>query len=437
MSPPTISPYMFVSGKNWKLSLAELVSYMEARELPFVVSEYSRSFFTLQTEKQLPKSTMDDLGGTLKIAEVAATVPSELFTEAFQKEKKQAKQELKAALPLNLLVDKIPPADSGKALFGVSVYWTDSTSRRTANLIQRFLGSALKGELKAQGKNARFMGFPKNRPQPQLTPVEVLKKGLVENNAEIICCIGRKQTYIGNTLAVHNPFEFQKRDVEKPAQRKIFAIPPRVARIMVNLSHCTSGKVFLDPFCGVGTILLEALLSDAQVLGLDINRWCVEAARRNLAWLKNEYNLENPDYTILQGDARRLTSRIREEVECVATEPDLGPALRDVPTAPYAKKILRKLTPLFQDVLRQVHQVLSADGYLVIVSPYIRVRSGTPVTMDMQQLAADAGFEVVKPFQNATFANEEATASLKQAGSLVDVDERHKIGREIHVLKRR
>ena len=112
------------------------------------------------------------------------------------------------------------------------------------------------------------MGFSKDRKLAQLSHVEVLKKNLVENKAEVLFCVGKEETWVANHRAVHNPFEFQKRDIYKPIQRKIFGMPPRLARIMVNLSACTPGKVLLDPFCGVGTILQEALMERAN------GSWC-------------------------------------------------------------------------------------------------------------------------------------------------------------------
>jgi tRNA G10 N-methylase Trm11 len=63
-------------------------------------------------------------------------------------------------------------------------------------------------------------------------------------------------------------------------------MPPRLAKIMLNLSHCKPGKIFLDPFCGVGTILQEALLIQATVVGIDANSWCIAAAQTNLEWAK-------------------------------------------------------------------------------------------------------------------------------------------------------
>jgi len=436
MSNPPKNTYCFVSGKNWKLSLAELASYLEARCSSFEVSAFSRSFFTIKTQVALDVSIIDDLGGILKIVEVAAFVSTQQVTAAFLKENRQTKKQLIFDFPLDVLADPMPRAESGKSVFGVSVYWSDPTFRPAAKLAQRFLGSALKDELKEQGKKARFMGFPRDRENPQLTPVEVLKQGLLENHAEVVLCIGKHETAIGTTVAVHNPFEFQKRDIDKPVQRKIFGISPRIAKIMVNLARCAPGKAFLDPFCGVGNILQEALLAKGSVIGVDINRWCVDAARRNLDWLTREYSLEDVDYMVMQGDVRNLREKIRDEIDCIATEPDLGPALREVATTPYAEKILEKLSPLFNDFLLEAYAVMRDHGFLVLVTPYVKTRSGKPVTMNIQEMALGVGFETVKPFGKVAFVSDAADFPLRDLSCFVDVDERHKIGREISIFKK-
>ncbi|HTY74434.1 MAG TPA: methyltransferase domain-containing protein [Candidatus Nanoarchaeia archaeon] len=426
--------YCFISGKNWKLSLAELISYFDARNCPLEIWEFSRSFFTIKTQTPIEQSIIDELGGTLKIAEVASFVPTELITSGFQKENKQAKKHLKTLLPLGALAEKIPPASSGKLTFGVSVYWTDPAFRCIGTRAQRFLGSMLKEELKEQEKKARFMGFPADREKPQLTPVEVLKQGLLENHGEILFCMGKYETAIGTTIGVHNPFEFQKRDLDKPAQRKIFGISPRVAKIMVNLTRCTPGKVFLDPFCGVGTLLMEALLARAKVVGVDINRWCIESAKSNLNWLKHEYSLADADYVVLQGDVRKLSSKIGNDIDCIATEPDLGPALREIPTTQYAQKIIENLEPLFEDFLSESYEVMHPGAHLAVVTPFVKTRSGKPVTMNIQSIAQSIGFLPIKPFKQVIFKKAAADFPLKELSNFVDVDERHKIGREINVF---
>lgn len=249
---------LFVSGKNWMLSLAELNAYFQAREIRSQTQFFSGEFFALSFEKDFDASAIADLGGTIKIGEVKVKFSTEIVKEAFLKRNKQTQQQIIESLASSGLVEGMTKS-SGKVLFGVSVYCTESSLRPSAGGIQRFVGSAVKKELAVFGKKAKFMGFANDRKRTQLSHIEVLKKNLVENEAEVLICIGRNETWIATTVAVHNPFEFQKRDIYKPNQRKIFGMPPRLAKIMVNLSACTSGKVLLDPFCGVGTILQEAL----------------------------------------------------------------------------------------------------------------------------------------------------------------------------------
>ncbi len=433
-----MSAQLFIPGKNWKLSLAELASLLEARKAKLEVNSLSKEFFVVRIDEGNAFWTIADLGGFIKIGEVNATLSTENVKEAFFEKSKEAKRRISTDVASSGLLDGMVEAASGKTVFGVSVYCAEKSLRPVSRSIQRFVGSTVKRGLAERGMKSKFMGFPKDRKLPQLSHVEVLKKELVENKAEILFCVGQEQTFVATTTEVHNPFEFQKRDVGKPVQRKIFAIPPRLARIMVNLSGCTEGKVLLDPFCGVGTILQEALLAKAKVVGVDINGWCVEAAKRNMDWLKSEYSLENAAYRVLQGDVHRLSRKIGlEQVDCVATEPDLGPAMRQVPTTPYAVRIVEKLEPLYYGLLEEAYKVLKKDGRLVLVSPFIKTRSGKPVTMGVEEKAVETGFERVFPFKRELFAEAVVvTEKLMATALFVDVAERHKVGREIHVFRK-
>ena len=430
--------YVFVPGKNWKLSLAEVAAFLETRKCQFKIADLSKSFFTLTVEEALEPSLIGDLGGIIKIGWVMSRLSSETVMNAFLYAKKQVQEEIEEELSADYVADEAFKASSEKCVFGVSLYFEGRQFLRHAKEMQRFIGNYFKGELASRGVKARFMGFPRNRKLPQLTHVEVLKKGLIEKSAEILFCVGREQTYVAKTIAVHNPFEFQKRDVERPVQRKIFSIPPRLAKIMANLSSCAPGKVLLDPFCGVGTILQEAMLAKARVIGMDINPWCVKASCANLAWLKDEYGMEDGRYTVLLGDSRRLTDKVDvDSVDCIATEPDLGPALRHLPTESYARGIAGKLKPLYGSFLEGAYRVLKGGGKLVITSPYIRTRSGTFVTLSIEEEAERIGFSSSCPIERRFFVNETSlTEDLANMSSFVDIEERHKIGREIHVLQK-
>ena len=428
---------LFISGKNWRLSLAELTSYFKAREIHFEIHFFSGEFFVLSFERDFEATTISGLGGTIKIAEVKAKFSTEIVKEAFLKKNKQAKTQIIESIASSGLVDGMTKSPE-KVLFGVSVYCTESTLRSSSGVIQRFVGSAVKDFLADLGKKANFMGFSNDRKLTQLSHVEVLKKNLVENNAEILFCIGRTETWVGITVAVHNPFEFQKRDIYKPNQRNIFGMPPRLARIMVNLSGCKNGKVLLDPFCGVGTILQEALLEKAIAVGMDVNPWCVKAAIENLQWLIREYGLEGADFRVLQGDVKKLLEKVgQESMDCIVCEPDLGPALRQIPTGLYSKKIIQKLEPLYFGFVEKAYRALKPGGRLVLVTPYIKTRANEYITMPIDAKLVEFGFKRIYAFSKDMFSQSAGgLGNLIHTSSLVEIDERHIIGRQIHILEK-
>jgi tRNA G10 N-methylase Trm11 len=427
--------YIFISGKNWILSLAELVEYFQARQIKFEIQYFNREFFIINFEKKIHTSLIADLGGTIKIGELKATLPTQTIKDAFEDKNKQAQKQINDNIVASGVANAMA-AFSEKPFFGVSVYCTNNYLHSALGDIQRLVGSSIKETLAESGKKSQFMGF-KDRKQSKLSHVEIIKKKMVENQSEILLCIGKEETWIAATSAVHNPFDFQKRDVYKPNQRAIFGMPPRLARIMVNLSLCNTGKTLLDAFCGVGTILQEALLEGAATIGIDVNSWCVKAAEENLVWTAKEYKLQSVDFRVLQGDVKRIDEKVGlEAVDCIVSEPDLGPALKQFPTKSYAQKIIEKLEPLFREFIEQAYRVLMINGRLVFVTPCIKTRSGQLVLMSIDKTMNDVGFKRINTFSREIFSNNLDVGRLVHSASLIEMDERHKVGREIHILQK-
>lgn len=71
---------------------------------------------------------------------------------------------------------------------------------------------------------------------------------------------------------------------DKP-QNYSTALPTRAARALVNLAAGSdlSGKRLIDPCCGMGTSLIEALSMGISIEGIDMNPLAVRGARINLA----------------------------------------------------------------------------------------------------------------------------------------------------------
>lgn len=157
---------------------------------------------------------------------------------------------------------------------------------------------------------------------------------LPHNNATLIC----------RTRTTQNIESWTTRDRGRPAgDHARGMLPPKVARIMVNLGlpplsqrdkHTT--KLF-DPFCGVGTIVLEAISCGVHSLGADLDEKVVVAAAANAywltlhpeLWLNGDQHAAFTQQSDIQGstfftaDVHHPPTAVRD-VTVVVTEPYLG-----------------------------------------------------------------------------------------------------------------
>jgi putative methyltransferase (TIGR01177 family) len=72
----------------------------------------------------------------------------------------------------------------------------------------------------------------------------------------------------------------------RPRARPFFhpaAMFPKLSRALVNLSRVGPGEVFLDPFCGTGSLLLEAHELGALPVGADRDQRMTRGALKNMA----------------------------------------------------------------------------------------------------------------------------------------------------------
>jgi tRNA (guanine10-N2)-dimethyltransferase len=118
--------------------------------------------------------------------------------------------------------------------------------------------------------------------------------------------------------------EIKHRDLlERGPRRRIFfhpaAMTAKVARCMVNLSQARAGCLVLDPFCGTGSLLIEAGLMGCRVMGFDIKRRMVDGSLKNLRFFGIEPEL------LAVADARSppLSSG---SIDYIVTDPPYGSA---------------------------------------------------------------------------------------------------------------
>jgi len=105
---------------------------------------------------------------------------------------------------------------------------------------------------------------------------------------------------------------------------KVFKHPasltPEDAKLLVNLSG--RGGVLLDPFCGSGSIIVEACLSGLEAVGLDVDLKAAAGARRNLVF----FSCDARGHVVV-GDACLPPFRYKA-FDKIATNPPYGRSAR-------------------------------------------------------------------------------------------------------------
>jgi tRNA (guanine10-N2)-dimethyltransferase len=147
-----------------------------------------------------------------------------------------------------------------------------------------------------------------------LNSAQVQHNKLLGNNGwELVVVKSAKQVFIAQTIKVQDIEAYAARDQNRPKRdMKVGMLPPKLAQIMINLAvgilpaesrqsvcdipadqpipRAHLNRAILDPFCGSGVVLQEALLAGYNVLGSDIDQRMVDYAIVNVHdWLKTRY----------------------------------------------------------------------------------------------------------------------------------------------------
>jgi tRNA G10 N-methylase Trm11 len=196
---------------------------------------------------------------------------------------------------------------------------------------------------------------------------------------------------IAKTVWIYDAKDWVSRDRNKPYRDiKRGMLPPKVARIMVNLAACGREDITLaDPFCGTGTILTEAVMVGCNVVGSDTNPDAIPGSKSNLEWLLSTPDLPRKDYKLIVGDCTHF-SEFAPAVDCIATEPYMGPLLdeRNPLSLEKIKNIAKGLGKLYLGAFKAFHKVLPVGGRVVMSIPVFAVYGRLLETISIDSLAS-------------------------------------------------
>ena len=181
---------------------------------------------------------------------------------------------------------------------------------------------------------------------------------------------------IGRTLAVQDIDYWTVKDRQKPYfDRKKGMLPPKVARAMVNLAIGAkdAGQVVYDPFCGTGTILLEALERGCRVIGSDVDEKATIGAQTNLAWFADLAELP-VSFKVFQASVAHVSpQQIDQKITGLVTEPFLGKPQAKPEQLP---DIFKGLEKLYLGAFKNWRQILTPGAVVVMVFPRVELTNG-------------------------------------------------------------
>lgn len=347
--------YLFFLGHQPHISTAEIEAVLCAANLNYQLEFKEKNILKLSTKKKINPSTLiQQLGGTIKIAEQIES--TEYASDAI----------------INFIEMTQP---EGKIQFALN--GKDS----------RFLSLEIKKKLKKSGRSVRYIEI-KNT-------ASILHNNLIEKQGDFTL-LG-EDVYV--TRAIQPIEDFAERDFGRPGtDSRSGMLPPKLAKIMVNLAKSNKKTILLDPFCGSGTVLVEAaVLGINTMYGSDISKKAITDTEKNLQWIKGSKEIFNLKYQLYVADAAKIDAHLeKNSIDAIVAEPYMGKPLHGNEDEKTLRTQANELGKLYISAFQAFHKILKKDGTIIFIIPSF-FHNNTQITIDCVEKIEQIGFITI-PF---------------------------------------
>lgn len=408
--------YIALLGRQPEISLAELAAVFGAD----CVHRISQQFAEVQTSD----FDITTLGGTIKCAEIITELPASRTDKA----------SLLAASHFITQHYQAKWAHSPhKITLGLSAYDLAVGARDVQKT-----GLILKSSLKKSGTSLRLI--PNDQPALSTATAHNNKLGGSPYKVELLLVkTTDRRLIIAESRGVQNITAYTRRDRHRP-KRDAFVgmLPPKLAQIMLNLalgagsptrqrSHDNSvtgsasslsdksmvlrtalpdafdleetagsraAVTILDPFCGTGTVLQEALLAGYDVVGTDLSQKMVDYTTENLSWLQSTFTAPSRPVgrviDIHQADATTHRWPNSTHLTAVVCETYLGQPFSAPPAPQKLAEVVGNCNHIITGFLTNIRPQLAPNTPLCIAVPAWYDTSGRvahlPLIKNLQRL---------------------------------------------------
>lgn len=362
--------YIAILGRQPALGMAELEQLYGAGSLSWC----SPTAALVETTD----FDFNNLGGSLKAGHVSAHITSSSWQDV-------SKKVIQAYSSAWSDVDY-------KITLGISVYADNVTPKDVQKT-----GILLKKKLRESNVSMRLV--PNAQAAHNTAVSHHNKLGLSQNKVELLIVKASDGTfYVAESVGAQNITSIAKRDQGRP-KRDAFVgmLPPKLARLMVNMSAPLASGVapseqlrLLDPFCGTGVVLQEALLSGYAAYGTDLQAKMVDYSQINLEWLTGMYRIREPHYIVREADA---TSYVWESpIDAVATETYLGQPFSAPPSPSKLREVTGNCNHILEKFLTNLAPQLRPGTPLCVAIPAWRSTDGSFTHLPLLRSLQDLGY---------------------------------------------
>ena len=399
--------YLAVLGRQPEISMAELEAQLPkdfALEKPYKVvltssDSISLAFFSASSKDSIvnmslklsnkhslamPYFDVDRFGGIIKFAARLEQTPLEYLSSLAK----------------------------GKITIGVSDY-SNKATRKAAQ--QEAL--KLKKILVRHGRSVRVV----ENKEAILSTATSLHNGLNGKNERKVELIKINNEWY-RVIWVQDIDAYAKRDQARPARdAKVGMLPPKLAQILINLcGPLKPGSVILDPFCGTGVVLQEAILMGYRAYGTDISERMVEYTEKNLKWLletsktlssgtasrqpvftggarlrSRQQPPKDPSAKIFEVSIGNAVSfQWQQPIDAVVCEGYLGKPFSRIPTEMELKEQKQECGAIVRGFLKNLAGQIKKDTSVVIAAPAWLRPDGEYERLDIIDEIEDMGYNV-------------------------------------------
>ncbi len=342
---------LFELGRNNELSRAEIEQVFLSQKISFTILAQDKQNLFLETTKNIDtEKIMNILGGTIKISEQVAEISRTENICAY-----------------------LNTAQDGKIQFSLHGNNAKEIALET------------KKSLKAEGRSVRYIEA-KNT-------ATILHNNLVEKNGDLT--LSKYGLFV--TRAIQPIEDWGERDFGRPGRdNRSGMLPPKLARILINLTGATLDQTLLDPFCGSGTVVTEAMsLGFKSIIGSDLSEKAIDDTKKNIEWIK-EQNAETHFATpkTFVCDATQLQTHIQKNtVDAIAAEPYMGKPLRGGEDKNTLTKQADELRALYLAAFKTFQQILAPGAPIVFIIPRF-LQNKTWIRIDILAQIQNLGFSL-------------------------------------------